>query len=341
MALFYHRTFFGRLNGALKPIVTVTNIFPDVALEKLAPHCELRLNETENPPTHKELQDAASVSHAMMTYLSDQIGPDIIERGTRLKIIANLGAGYNNIDVACAASKGIWVTNTPGVLHETTADLTWAMILAAARRIVPADRYSREGKFKGWQAKLFLGGDVHGKTLGVIGCGEIGQAVIRRASGFQMRVLYYRRNRLPREVEERLGAVYAPVKDILAQSDFVTLHAPLTEETRYMIGREEIALMKDSAYLIHASRGKIVDDKALVDALRQGKLAGAALDVYENEPELTPGMTELDNLVLLPHIGSASVETRDRMALIVAENVLEALQEKRPSCVVPDYPPRG
>ncbi len=321
----------------MKPIITVTNMFPEAALEKMRPRCELRTNQTENPPTVEELKKIVSESAAIVTYLSDKIDKDIIDSGENLKLIANYGAGFNNIDVAYAAKKGIWVTNTPGVLHETTADLTWAMILGAARCIVPSDRFTRENRFKGWQAKMFLGGDVYGKTLGIIGCGEIGSAVARRASGFRMRVLYCNRNRLLQEKEQDLNAVYKPLEDLLRQSDFITVHVPLTEQTQYMIGREQFLMMKPTAYFIHTARGKVVNDKALVEALKQGEIAGAALDVYENEPALTEGMTELENLMLLPHIGSASHETRDRMADLVANNVLDALSGKTPRCLVPSW----
>lgn len=321
----------------MKPIVTVTNMFPEAALEKLAPHCDLRTNQTENPPTAEALKKYASESVAVVTYLSDKIGQDIIDCGENLKLIANYGAGFNNIDVQHAAKNGIWVTNTPGVLHETTADLTWAMILGAARRIVPAERFTRENRFKGWQAKMYLGGDVYGKTLGVIGCGEIGSAVARRALGFNMRVLYHNRNRLPAEKERDLNAVYTPLDELLRQSDFITVHAPLTEQTRHMIGKEQFLMMKPTCYFIHTARGKVVDDQALVEALRAGEIAGAALDVYENEPALTEGMTELENLMLLPHIGSASHETRDTMASLVADNVLDALAGKTPRCLVPSW----
>ena len=321
----------------VKPIVTVTNMFPESALEKLGPHCDLRTNQTENPPTAEKLKKYASESVVMVTYLSDKIDRDIIDCGENLQLIANYGAGFNNIDVAHAVKKGIWVTNTPGVLHETTADLTWAMILGAARHIVPGDRFTRENRFKGWQAKMFLGGDVYGKTLGIIGCGEIGQAVARRALGFNMRVLYCNRNRQPAEKEQMLNAVYTPLKELLRQSDFVTVHVPLSEQTKYMIGKEQFSMMKPTAYFIHTARGKVADDKALVEALKEGEIAGAALDVYENEPALTEGMTELENLMLLPHIGSASHETRDRMADLVADNVLDALEGKTPRCLVPSW----
>ena len=320
----------------MKPIVTVTNVFPQVALDKLSSEYDLKINRTSL--TKEELKQKVSGSDAVISYLTDRIDQDIIDRGTKLKIIANYGAGFNNIDVTYASERGIWVTNTPNVLHETTADLTWAMILGAARRIVSADRYTREGKFQGWGAKLFLGGDVHEKTLGIIGLGEIGRSVARRAIGFNMRTLYYQRNRLPKEEEKKLNAEHVTFEQILRESDFLTLHVPLTEETEYMIGNDEIALMKKTAYLIHTARGKIIDDYALVAALREGRLAGAALDVYEAEPELTEGMRELDNLMILPHIGSASFETRDKMALLVADNVLDALEGKTPRSLVPSYP---
>ena len=319
------------------PIVTVTNMFPEAALEKLRSHCDLQTNQTEVPPTFEDLKKYASESEVIVTYLSDKISRDIIDCAENLRLIANYGAGFNNIDVEHAAKKGIWVTNTPGVLHETTADLTWAMILGSARRIVPAERFTRENRFKGWQAKMYLGGDVYGKTLGIIGCGEIGSAVARRASGFNMRVLYCNRNRLPAEKEQALNAVYTPLEELLRQSDFVTVHAPLSEQTQHMIGKEQFLMMKPTAYFIHTARGKVVDDKALFEALKEEKIAGAALDVYENEPALTEGMTELENLMLLPHIGSASHETRDKMADLVADNVLDALADKTPRSLVPSW----
>jgi len=320
----------------MKPIVTVTNIFPQVALDKLSSECDLKINRTSL--TKEELKQKVSGSDAVISYLTDRIDQDIIDRGTKLKIIANYGAGFNNIDVTYASERGIWVTNTPNVLHETTADLTWAMILGTARQIVSADRYTREGKFQGWGAKLFLGGDVYEKTLGIIGLGEIGRSVARRAIGFNMRTLYHQRNRLPKEEEKKLNVEYSTFEKILRESDFLTLHVPLTEETEYMIGNDEIVLMKKTAYLIHTARGKVIDDYALVAALREGRLAGAALDVYEDEPELTEGMRELDNLMILPHIGSASFETRDKMALLVADNILDALEGKTPRSLVPGYP---
>lgn len=318
----------------MKAIVTVTGIFPEPALERLKPHCDLRVNQTEDAPGAEDLKRFAECSAALITYLTDKIDRGVLEAGKNLKIIANYGAGYNNIDAVCAKEKGIWVTNTPGVLHETTADLTWALILSVARRIVPADQFTRKNLFKGWGGRLFLGGDVYGKTLGVIGCGEIGRATARRAKGFQMSVLYHQRHRLPAGVEKELGAQFVALEELLRQSDFVTLHVPLTDETRFLIGEKEFAMMKPTAFFIHTARGKAVDDKALVNALKNNRIAGAGLDVYENEPELAEGLTGLDNVVLLPHIGSASAETRTRMALMAVDNVLDALAGKTPANLV-------
>lgn len=323
----------------MKPTVAVTHIFPPVALEKLKRRAEVLYNDSENSLTAAQLGDWAAQSAALISYLTDKIDAAVLDAGgDPLKIVANYGAGYNNIDVAHAQQKNIWVSNTPGVLHETTADLTWAMLLGIARRIVESDRFTREGRFHGWQADLFRGGDVHGQTLGVIGCGEIGAGVARRALGFDMRVLYHQHHRLPEAEEKTLKARFVSLDELLRESDFVTLHVPLTDETKYLIGAEQLAMMKPTAYLIHAARGKVVDDKALVKALKNNTIAGAALDVFENEPALTEGMTELDNLILLPHIGSASVATRDTMALLVVDNVFDALDGKIPRTLIPNWP---
>ena len=318
----------------MKPIVTVTGVFPETALEKLKPHCELRINAPGEASAEADLKRCAESSSALITFLTDKVGRSVIEAGKDLRIIANYGAGYNNIDLACAKEKGVWVTNTPGVLHETTADLTWALILCAARRVVPADRYTRQNLFKGWGARLFLGGEAFGKTLGIVGCGEIGRAVARRAKGFSMPVLYCQRHRLSVEEEKELNAAFVSLDELLQKSDFVTLHVPLTDETRHMIGEKEFNMMRPTAFFIHTARGKVVDDNALVDALKNNRIAGAGLDVYENEPQLAEGLTELDNVVLLPHIGSASGETRTRMALMAAANVLDALAGKTPKNLV-------
>ncbi len=323
----------------MKPIVTVTHNFPELALKKLRSRAEVFYNDSGSSLSPAELIDRVGKSQALVSYLTDKIDAAVIDAGgEHLKIIANYGAGFNNIDFAHAQKKNIWVSNTPGVLHETTADLTWAMLLGIARRIVESDRFTREGKFHGWQGDMFLGGDVYGKTLGVIGCGEIGKAVARRALGFDMQVLYHQRTRLPEAEEKKLNARFVSLDELLNESDFVTLHVPLTDKTKHMIGRDQLAMMKPTAYLIHAARGKVVDDQALVAALKRKQIAGAALDVFENEPALTDGMTDLDNLIVLPHIGSASVATRDTMALLVVDNVFDALDGKTPRTLIPNWP---
>jgi len=322
----------------MKPIVTVTHNFPEEALQELRKRTEVLYNQSGNSLSTAELIDRAKKSHAIISYLTDRIDSSVIDAGgERLKVIANYGAGFNNIDVAHARKKHIWVSNTPGVLHETTADLTWAMILGIARRIVEADRFTRQGKFHGWQGDMFLGGDVHGKTLGIIGCGEIGKAVARRALGFKMRVLYHQRKRLREAVEKNFNASFVPLDVLLKESDFVTLHVPLTRETQHMIGKKQLKMMKPTAYLIHAARGKVIEDQALVEALKNKSIAGAAFDVYEEEPALTPGMTDLNNLILLPHIGSASVATRKTMAMLVVANVFDALAGRTPRTIVPGW----
>jgi glyoxylate reductase len=318
----------------MKPIVSITNVFPEAGLEILRPHCELRLNDSGLPPNHEKLKLMAEISNAMITYLSDKIDANVIDVGKKLKVISNYAAGFNNVDYNHAAGKKIWVTNTPGVLHETTADLTWAMMLASARCIVPADRFTREGKFRGWEAKLFLGHDIYGKTLGIVGCGEIGQAVARRALGFGMRVLYYQRSPLDKSIERSLSLKYVSFKELVEQSDFITLHLPLNDDSRYLFGPNEFRLMKTTAVFINAARGKIVDDGALLEAVKNKEIASAALDVYENEPEIVEGLLNEESILILPHIGSASYETRDRMAILVANNVLDALDGKKPRSAV-------
>jgi glyoxylate reductase len=257
-----------------------------------------------------------------------------MDRAPHLKIISNLAVGYNNIDVAAATSRGIVVTNTPGVTTEPTADLTLGLILAVARRIVEEDRLTREGKFQFWAPMLFLGRSVAGKTLGLIGFGAIGQAVAKRARGFDMRILYHQRRRLDVAREKTLGVEYVDFGTLLKESDFVSLHVPLTDETRYLIGTKELAQMKSTAFLINASRGPIVNEKELLDALQKGVIAGAGLDVYENEPALTPGLTDLPNVVLTPHVGSGTIEDRTRMADMAVENLLAGLKGEIPRYIL-------
>jgi len=242
--------------------------------------------------------------------------------------------GYNNVDVKAATGRGVPVTNTPGVLTETTADLAFTLILSVARRVAEGDRMVREGRFQFWAPFLFLGTEVTGKTLGIIGMGRIGKAVARRASGFAMRVLYYNQNRVSPSEEKEFHAEYADMKTLLASADFVSLHVPLNEKTRHLIGSAELALMKPAAFLINTSRGPVVDESALVSALKSGVIAGAGLDVYENEPALAPGLAELTNTVLLPHVGSATLETRTKMAMMATDNLIAGLTGRKPPNLV-------
>ena len=249
-------------------------------------------------------------------------------------MIANMGVGYNHIDIAAATRRGIPVSNTPGVLTDATADLAFTLILAVARRVVEGDRRVREGKFKLWAPFLFLGREVSGKTLGIVGFGRIGRAVARRAAGFGMRVLYHNRSRLTPAEERESPAEYADLNTLLAQADFVSLHVPLSGETRHLIGAAELSRMKPTAYLINTARGPVVDEVALLATLQRGMIAGAGLDVYENEPALTPGLADLPNVVLLPHVGSATLETRTAMAAMAARNLIAGLDGQRPPNLV-------
>jgi len=266
---------------------------------------------------------------ALLCLLTEDIDEEVIKAGTELKIIANYAVGYNNIDVECATKHGIWVSNTPGVLTDTTADMAWALMFAIARRIPEAERFVRAGKYKGWSATMLLGGDVYGKTLGIIGAGRIGTAVAMRTTGFNMRVLYS--DMYPNEeLEKKVGAKKIEMETLLKESDFVSVHVPLMPETKRLINKQTLGMMKPTAYLINNSRGPVVDEAALVEALRNKVIAGAAIDVFEKEPEVHPGLMELENVVMTPHTASGSVETRTKMATIAAGNVLAVFDGKTP-----------
>jgi lactate dehydrogenase-like 2-hydroxyacid dehydrogenase len=260
----------------------------------------------------------------------------LINEAKNLKIIANYAVGYDNIDVKAATAKGIVVTNTPGVLTDSTADMAWALLFSITRRIVEGDRLTRAGKFTGWAPMLLLGGDLVGKTLGIIGAGRIGTAMAMRSRGWNMRILYTTQSSRNAVLEETLGAKRVDLETLLKESDFISLHTPLSEKTRHLIGSREFSIMKRTAYLINTGRGAVIDEVALVNALRNKQIAGAGLDVYEEEPKLKPGLAELDNVVLTPHLGSATVETRTKMSLMVAENIIAVLNKQKPkNCINP------
>ncbi len=278
--------------------------------------------------SQEELERELDDAWAVVSLLSHELGEAQFERAPKLRLVSNYAVGYNNVDVAAATRRGILVTNTPDVLTETTADLAWALLLAAARRVVEGDRFVRAGQFRGWKPSLFLGHDVHHRTLGVIGFGRIGRAVARRALGFAMRVVYYDPMA---SVPEDLAAEPVSLEQLLGESDFVSIHCPLTPETRHLLDETAFRAMKSTAVLVNTARGPVVDEAALVRALKEGWIAAAGLDVYEREPELTEGLAELPNVVLTPHVGSGSHETRRAMARLAVGAVLDLAAGKRPA----------
>lgn len=325
-----------------RPRVFVTRRVPGDALERLAEQTDLRFWPEEGVPVPRDLLLAeVAEAEGLLTVLSDRVDAELLARGRKLKVVANMAVGFDNIDVEDAARRGVTVTNTPGVLDDTTADLAFALLLATARRLTEAERILRQGEWSGWAPLWLAGRDVHGATLGLVGFGRIGQAMARRARGFDMRILYTSNSRKP-EAEAALEAEYRPLPDLLAESDFVSLHVPLTQETRGLIGRRELAQMKPAAFLINTARGAVVDEAALGEALAQGRLAGAGVDVYSAEPAPPDHpLLALPNVVALPHIGSASVATRTRMADMAASNLLAVVQGQPPlnPVVVAAQPP--
>jgi lactate dehydrogenase-like 2-hydroxyacid dehydrogenase len=265
-----------------------------------------------------------------MCALTDRIDDKLLARCPKLKAVANIAVGTNNIDLPACTARGVMATNTPGVLDDSTADLAWALILGTARRLTELERRVRGGEWTGWRLKQWLGIDVHHATLGIFGMGRIGQTIARRAAGFEMKVLYHNRRRLTADIEQRLGATYVTQDELLRQADFVVLQVPYSPETQHMIGARELKLMKPTAILINSTRGGVVDDAALIAALRGGVIRAAGLDVFENEPRLNPEFLRLDNVVLMPHIGSSTEATRRAMAMTAARNLVAALTGGKP-----------
>ncbi|HPR18491.1 MAG TPA: D-glycerate dehydrogenase [Candidatus Cloacimonadota bacterium] len=315
----------------MKPKIFVTRSLPEPAMLKLAEDFEVRVNPFDRAMTKCEILEGTKWCDILLCLLSDSIDADIVRCNPNLKGIVNYAVGFNNIDVAAATKLKIPVTNTPGVLTAATADLAWALIFAVARRVPEADEFMRSGKFQGWAPLLFLGSDITGKTLGIIGAGRIGTAVAKRAVGFDMKILYCND---VHAISAEIPAERVALNELLERSDFITIHAPLVPSTKHLIGERELKMMKKTAFLINTARGQIVDEKALVKALQEGWIAGAGLDVYENEPEMTEGLKECKNAVLLPHLGSATNETRTRMGLICAENAKAIWDGKKPPQIV-------
>jgi glyoxylate reductase len=312
--------------------VLVTREIPEAGLGPLEGFDVTVLSE--RPPERGELLEAVRGVNGILSTVTEKMDAEVMDAaGEDLKVIANMAVGYDNVDLEAAKERNIVVTNTPEVLTETTADTAFLLLLAAARRLGEAERLLRAGKWDAWGPKQLLGPDVWGKKLGLVGLGRIGYAVARRTSGFQMELLYYDQYR-NEDTESELGARYLELDDLLRESDFVSVHTPLTPETRHLIGERELGLMQATSVLVNASRGPVVDESALAEALENKRIFAAGLDVYENEPEVHPRLLELENVVLAPHIGSASIETRDKMATLAAENLRAVLRGEQPKTPV-------
>lgn len=314
----------------MKPGVLVTREVFDETLAFLAQHCEVESNQADRAFDPEALARRLEDKDGVMCALTDRIDVKLLARCPKLKAVANIAVGYNNIDLPACTARGVMATNTPGVLDDSTADLAWALMLGAARRLTELERRVRAGEWTGWRLKQWLGIDVHHATLGIFGMGRIGQAIARRAAGFEMKVLYHNRTRVAPDLERRLNATCVTRDELLRQSDFVILQVPYSPETHHMIGVRELKLMKPTAILINSTRGGVVDDAALIAALRGGVIRAAGLDVFENEPRLNPGFLALDNVVLMPHIGSSTEATRRAMALTAAQNLVAALTGGKP-----------
>lgn len=309
----------------MKPKVLVTREVFDETLAYLAEHCEVESNQADVPFDPERLAQRLKDKDGVACCLTDPIDAKLLARCPQLKVVANIAVGYNNIDLAACTARGVMVTNTPGVLDDSTADLAFALILATARRLTEVGSYIRAGEWTGWRLKQWLGVDVHHATLGIIGMGRIGQVIAKRALGFDMRVIYHNRTRLAFDIEKRLKATWVTRDDLLAQADFVVLQMPYSPQTHHLIGAAELSQMKSSAILINSTRGGVVDDAALIRALKSGTIRAAGLDVFEGEPKLDPGFLELKNVVLAPHVGSSTEATRRAMAMTAARNAVAAL----------------
>ena len=311
-----------------RPSILISRTLPEPAIEAARARADVDVHTGDRPLSKAELVGRLQGRQGLVCQITDTVDAEVLAAARELRVVSNVAVGFNNVDVAAATRRGVLVTNTPDVLTETTADFAWTLLMATARRLVEADRYVREGRFTQWEYMVLVGGDVHGKTLGVIGLGRIGRAVARRAAGFDMRVLYF--DAAVPAAPAGLAATPADLPTLLRESDFVTIHTPLLPETRHLIDAAALRSMKRTAYLINASRGPVVDEAALARALADGQIAGAGLDVYEEEPKVHPGLIGLPNVVLAPHIGSASHETRIRMAVLAVDNCLAALEGRAP-----------
>ncbi|HEY3211255.1 MAG TPA: D-glycerate dehydrogenase [Actinomycetota bacterium] len=311
--------------------VLVTRVLPKPALDRIASKCDMTLYEGEGAMPRDQLLAEIKGKPGAVTLLTDKVDDEFLDAaGDQLVIVANFAVGFDNIDVPACTRRGVLCSNTPDVLTETTADTAWALLMAAARRVAEGDRFLRRREPWIWGPLMMLGQDVNGRVLGIVGFGRIGQAMARRARGFGMKVIYYDTYRPPPEVERGLGAEFRELHDLLAEADLVTLHTNLSEETHHLINAERLSKMKPTAVIVNTSRGPVIDEAALARALKEGQIFGAGLDVFEKEPEVHPDLLELENVVIIPHLGSATVDTRIAMGMLAAENLIAALEDRRP-----------
>jgi glyoxylate reductase len=322
------------VNQMAKPKIYVTRELPERGLKMIRQHFDTEVWPEYAPPPKKVIIEKAKNVDALATLLSDKIDAEIFNVAPKLKIVSQLAVGFDNIDIPEATKRGIYVTNTPEVLTDTTADFAWTLLMAVARRVAEADKYVRTGQWKvGWHPNMMTGRDVYGTTIGIVGAGRIGYAVAKRATGFDMKILFY--DVVPRPEIERLGARKVDLDTLFKESDFVSIHVPLMKETHHLVNEERLRMMKKTAYIINNSRGPVVDEKALYKALKEGWIAGAGLDVFEQEPTpMDNPILKFDNVVVAPHISSASLETRSRMAEMVAENLVAFFEGKKPPNLV-------
>jgi lactate dehydrogenase-like 2-hydroxyacid dehydrogenase len=321
-------------DSPMEHLVLVTKrIYPE-AIDLLRQHVEVDYVDTDDGLSAEELAQRVRGKQAIVSQLTDRFDAAVIGNLEGVRSISNVAVGFDNIDVAAATRKGILVTNTPDVLTDTTADFAFALLMAAARRVVEGHQYVHSGAWRKWYIDLLVGHDIHHRTMGIFGMGRIGQAMAKRAGGFSMRVLYHDAYRAPETIEKSLGLEFVTAEELLQQSDFISLHVPLLPQTRKMIGADQLKMMKPTAILVNTSRGPVVDEAALAEALEKKVIAGAGLDVFEQEPKVHPLLLKVQNVVLAPHIASASIDTRRKMSLMAAENALAALDGKRPPNLV-------
>lgn len=314
--------------------IYITRPIFDETLDRLKLEAQVEVNHEDLVLSKAELITKLREVDGAMTLVTDTIDREVFEAAPDLKVAANFAVGFNNVDLDAATQLGVVITNTPGVLTETTADFAWTLLMAAARRVVEGDKFVRAGKFRAWGPKMFLGQDIYGKTLGLVGLGRVGQSVARRGAGFNMKVVFYDSEPIAEKLIQDLGVRRVSLEELYAISDFISLHVPLLNETTHLLNDRTFAMMKPTCVVVNTSRGPVIEEKALARALKDGKIAGAGIDVFEREPEIDPDLLKLDNVVLAPHIASASHETRIRMCMMAADNLLATLKGERPPNLV-------